>query len=423
MSYTLISIVGTGMYKTRDNYEGYEETEYIFDDNKKFKTRLFLQSILECEYREIDQIILVGTKTSSWDALVDKDKDNRNETIELWMRLFDECEQVEKGKKIIGISDENICDLEKYLTERFSIPTKIKVHTQNINDESVIDLFECYTDINNILKKDNDVLFDITHGFRSMPVLLYQSLQYSISKDNNKKVELVYGELDLLDRKKGYVRNLSKYWDLSELSDAIQLFESKLDGFRLAELIKKDWEKGSKAIKSLSDIAQTNFALQFTDVSKQIKNALKFYPESAPSWLSKIKKSLESMDKLVIDNNVPRTLLNYAKYLYDRNLNTQAIITLQITVESSVAIKNGRNVDELGDYDWWQNYGKNYLRNSKNQNWKDLKDLQTLEKIRNQIAHGGGKDKLNGKPSASNLPNIFKKSFSCVEKLLEILEF
>ena len=422
MAYTLISMIGTGMYKTEENFEGYKETDYFFNNEKHFKTRLFMQAVLECNDKPINQIILLGTNTSSWDCLIDKDNDEREETISLWDSLFDQCESKEKGIRPLGISEENRGKLEAYLSERFGIQVLIRLHTDKIDDNTAKELFECYAEVTEIANKDNDILFDITHGFRSMPVLLYQSLQYSLSLSNDRDVEIIYGELDLIDKAKGYARSLSSYWNYSELSSALKIFENKLDGFKLADLIAKDWEKVSKTIKRFSEIVQTNFALQIFDVARQMKNALASYPQNAPSWLNKVKEVLESICTFVDEKNKAKSLYRYSEFLYAHKLNVQAIITLQIAVEVSIVSKYGEEKN-LGDYDWWQNTGRSKLNGIKDDNWKELGNpLTNLEAFRNQIAHGGGQNRDGGYPNANNIPNIYKSGQRGVETLLKYLD-
>ena len=422
MPYTLISMIGTGMYKSSKGSETYAETEYLFDGGKHFKTRLFMQALLECKYKDINQIILLGTDTSSWDCLVDKDKDERDETIELWSDLVDQCESKESGIQPKGVTRENLDRLQKYLSERFSMEVLIKEHTHLVDNNTSKDLFDCYTSVAKQVRKENDILFDITHGFRSMPVLLYQSLQYSLSKSTSHSVNIVYGELDLIDRSKAYVRNLSEYWTYSELSIALSVFKNKLDGFKLAELIEPYWSAGSKAIRRLSEIVQTNFALQITEVARQIKNSLDQYPESAPAWMEQIKFPMEEICKLIDKNSTAKTLYNYSIFLYAHKLNVQAVITLQVAVESAIVEKYGSS-DRLGDYDWWQEYGKGFLNNLKKKDWKNLGNLlNNLEWFRNQIAHGGGKSKTEDYPKIANIPNIYESGKRGIENLFNELE-
>ncbi len=421
MAYTLISMIGTGMYKTQSNFEGYLETDYYFDNNVHFKTRLFMQALLECKYRDINQIILLGTDTSSWDSLIDKDNDEREETLELWDSLFDQCETKEKGMQASGVKRENLDRLEAYLTERFGMEVGIRIHSHTVDDSSSEELFGCYMEATELVKDGNDVLFDITHGFRSMPVLLYQSLQYTAGQQDGHSIEIVYGELDLNERSRGTARNLSSYWHYSELTKALYLFNSKLDGFKLAQLIMQDWEKGAKVIKNLSELVQTNFSLQIFEAAKQIKNALSAYPENAPVWLRKVKDALEAIASLINEEEKAKSLYRYSEYLYNHKLNVQAVITLQVAVEAAMVEKYA-SPDKLGDYDWWQSEGKKTLSRMKGDNWKELgKPLGNLESFRNQVAHGGGKNRLAGYPQAANIPSIYESGRRGVKKLLDLI--
>lgn len=432
MAYTLISMLGTGMYKTTENYEGYIETEYYLENGLHKQTRLFMQALLECKYKDINQIIILGTDTSSWDCLVDKDKDERDETIALWSDLFDQCESKQKESQPSGVTRENLDRLEKYLAERFNVEVFIREHTHKIDNNTAAKIFECYSGIAKLCKKGNSILFDITHGFRSMPVLLYQSLQYSLSQQTNQLVEIVYGELDLNNKKKGYIRNLSNYWNFSELTNALSIFNEKLDGFKLSEILSPYWSKGSKAIKSLSEIVQTNFALQIIEVIKQIKNALAAYPKNSPEWLLPVKSSLEKIAKLEAPT-VSVTLYNYSLFLNEHKLNVQAVITLQVTVEAIIVEKFG-SPEQYGDYEWWKNTGKEKLKQYKFPNgkttktkhsdeWKNIGNpLTNLEAFRNQIAHGGGKNKEGNYPHAANIPAIYESGKRGVENLFDLLK-
>lgn len=422
MPYTLISMIGTGMYKNSKDFEGYTETDYTFDGGRHFKTRLFMQALLECKYKDINQIILLGTDTSSWDCLVDKDNDERDETIGLWSDLFDQCESKEKGIQPKGVTRKNLDRLQKYLSERFSMEVLIKEHTHLVDNDTSKDLFDCYTSVAKQVQKENDILFDITHGFRSMPVLLYQSLQYSLSKTSNHSVNIVYGELDLTDKSKAYVRDLSEYWTYTELSNALNVFKNKLDGFKLAELVEPYWSAGGKAIKRLSEIVQTNFALQIEEVSRQLKNALDRYPDDAPGWLSQIRPVMEDICKIIDEKSMSKTLYNYSIFLYEHHLNVQAVITLQVAVESAIVEKYASS-ERLGDYDWWSDYGRDHLKKLKEKDNKNLRSpLNNLERFRNQIAHGGGKSKSSDFPHAANIPNIYESGKRGVENLFKKLD-
>ena len=399
--YTLITSLGTG---GNTEGKGYRTTKYVFPDKKECETNIFLKAILETSYKEISKIIIVGTKTSGWDMLAE---DNE----ELWNKVFEVREEK-------AITEELINELQKYLSEKLNIPVIIKCHTDKIDSDTSLEIFNIY---NSIIPEitDENILFDITHGFRSMPILLYQALQFSVSQNPKiKNVELIYGEYSDSD-KKSYVRNLSNYWRYSQISDALTLFKEKLDGTRLAELIKNDWSLGSKAIKRFTEIVQTNFCLQFIEASKQIKNAILKYPANAPEYLNDVKNILEELCKLINEKYQSRTLYNLSKYLYDHKLNVQAVICLQVAVEVCEC-EHQQCQNYIGNYDWWQDYGKQGLQVTKKNNFKEIgTPLSNLEGFRNQIAHGGGTNRDGNFPQATNIPFIYESGKRGLENLFK----
>lgn len=291
-----------------------------------------------------------------------------------------------------------------------------------INNETSQNIFDLY---NSIVPEINDenILFDITHSFLSMPILLYQALQFSVSQNPKiKNVEIVYGEFKK-EEKLSYVRDLSTYWKYSQISDALYVFNKKFDGFRLADLIQNEWESGSKAIRRFSEIVQTNFCLQITDIAAQLRNSLKKYPKNAPEWLGKVRDDVSKILKAIDAENktLSDSLLSFSKFLYERKLNVQAVICLQVAVETRIC-ESEHSEDKIGNYDWWQKYGKDILHKIKVKNRKEIgSPLTNLEIFRNQIAHGGGKNKNGNFPHAANIPNIYESGLRGVENLFREL--
>lgn len=414
MAYTLITSVGTGMYDG-----GYRETVYQFSDGKQFKTRLFLNAIFECGYREIDKLILVGTTTSSWDALIE-DYETGSATEKLWEKIY------EATSSKAGITNEMATELESYLEGKYKLPVVIRFHTDKVDFETSEEVFTCYKGIAPELT-NNDILFDITHGFRSMPILMYQTLQFVFTNNISRKIELVYGEY-VKEEKISYVRNLSPYWDLAQATDAISVFKTKLDGAKLAEMMRPYWDKGADVVKRISDTVQTNFCLQIIETIKNIKNALKTFPDNASSWLIDVKHEIEKLLTLLDGTSQSKTLYNYAKLLYEKHLNTQAIITMQVAVETAIAEKYGEKTPSgeaknIGDYKWWQDNGKKELFSIKGKDKEMRRLLTKLEGKRNQIAHGGTRDKNKEQiPALANIPKHFEEGKKGVEMLFEYLE-
>ncbi|MCL2193708.1 MAG: TIGR02221 family CRISPR-associated protein [Treponema sp.] len=345
--FTLISCIGTGMYKS-----GYRQTKYQFPNKgKECETSFFLKAILETGYRPIQKVILVGTRTSSWDVLIPNASGDEN--IDFWETVLKECENKENG-----ISDESIAELESRLPAWYDgVLFKLAIHSHELTPENVEKIFSTYIDIPNELAPETDILFDITHGFRSMPLLIFQSLQLNAPKIKGSKVELIYGEY-IDEEKISYVRDLSQYWGFYEITSAIKLFDEKLDGKLLADKVMPDWESGAKILFRLSEIVEDNLSLEMPEALKQLKNALKDFNEVGKSqWLIDVKNKLDEIyNRLNVDKNekypIAKSVWEYSKLLREKNLITQAVIALHVVVETAIAEKY--DPEKIGDYCWFK---------------------------------------------------------------------
>lgn len=409
--YTLITSIGTGMYKKEG---GYRETTYSFGENQTYKSKLFFEAILKTNLKPVKKIIFIGTYTSSWDILID-DKINPD----LWLQVYEEINQ--KG---LHPDSELIPRIQEHLRVRYSVEIKILIHTNIIDSDTTEEIFNIYRSVVPYIKEDSNILFDITHGFRSMPILMYQALQFA-SNSNTKlqNVELVYGEY-IENEKISYVRDLSSYWHYARITDAISVFKAKLDGFALANLLEKEFSSYSKVINKISNIVQTNFCLQIIEVLKQLKNTLSENYEKTPFWFNDIKSFLtEFYNEIFSSKSDAETIYNFAKYLRNKNLNTQAIISLQLAVETACAEKSDNPKENKGNYDFWKEEGKK-IKDSVTEHDKKIKDkLKNLENFRNQIAHGGAQNKRTGSfPMAENFSNIFDSASDGVRKFLDELK-
>lgn len=404
MEYTLISFVGTGLYK---DGEGYEKTEYVFPEiNKTCSSSLFMKALLDVKYRDFNKIILVGTATSGWDMLCESVPD-------LWETT---CQKRNDGT---GINQDDAVKIQHHLSETWNIPVSIKFHTEKIDKDTSYEIFSTYKSIIEELSTPN-ILFDITHGFRSMPILMYQTLQYYLGQ-TGKNIELIYADF----KGKGNpacVRDLSSYWTYSKLTDALDIFKAKLDGTTLAELIKNEWPEGAKIVKRITDAVQSNYSLQMGEILRELKNRLNNFPNNAPFWMKDLSKFLTNFKNLLNENSLAETLFSFSKFLHDHKLNTQAIITLQVAVETFIAEKYKTDnpediIDHTGDYDWFQNTGKEILFEKKNSNDELYRNLKALLDMRNRIAHGGGKGRNGGYAKPENFESYFQKAVNGFELL------
>ncbi len=100
-------------------------------------------------------------------------------------------------------------------------------------------------------------------------------------------------------------------------------------------------------------------------------------------------------------------------------MNVQAVICLQVAVEVCEC-EHQQCQKYIGNYDWWQDYGKSGLQITKKNNVKEIGSLlSNLEGFRNRIAHGGGPNKDGKFPQAANIPSIYERGKRGLENLFK----
>ena len=402
----LITCLGTGMYD-----HGYKETTYRFPDNTDFKETHFLRAVLKHD-QKINRVILLGTRTSSWDVFAEHNCD-------AWASIKTECESE------TGLRSESERQVQDCLAQDFpGVEFQLKIHTPHLDSDTVETVLSVYNTIPEEIPEKSEIVFDITHGFRSMPLLIYQALQLDAEKIDTCSVSLIYGEY-IRAEQISYVRDLSSYWAFSQIAKEKTAFFSRFDGKRLAMHLRPHWPTGAGAVERWTDCVACNFALQLPECLRQTGNAINHFPSDTPlpRWVLDVRDFLSSLRERLSGNTDHETILAFAILLGERKLVTQAVIALQIAIELAITKKYG-NEEHRGDYDWWRETGRVYFNQEKQLLGPGRRpQLSRIEEARNQLAHGGGRSRYGGQgfPQAANMPEVLRDGYDAVNALFDLL--
>ncbi len=270
MSYKLLSFIGP----TR-----YIEAYYIYNNEKSQKPCQFIQeALLEffCkEWKDGDQIVIFLTKESK----------RRN-----WLGK-NECEgaNFEKGLK------ERLEGAKERL--KLNITLKEVEIPEGRNEEELWEIFEKIND--NIGEKDV-LIFDITHSFRSLPMLTLVALNYVKFLKNVKINQIVYGAMEALGSPNKVKRmplkervipvfNLTPFASLFDWTVAVERFLKTGNAEMISEL-------GIEELKPL--LAETRG--EVGGGLRKLISSLKAFSQNvstcrAPDFKSNIKKILDSL--------------------------------------------------------------------------------------------------------------------------------
>lgn len=387
---TLISFIGRGRID-KNHPERYLKAAYNFGENVICESRCFAEAIRKCDKFTFDRAIFIGSETSSWSVLLESMEDVE---FDLWSELYDHetCEKT--------ISPENKNKLQQIMQELWGVPVELAVYPPELLPENSSDILNRYID--SLLSCGNDILLDITHGFRWMPVLLTSLLQFrsAYSSDGSSgKVEIIYGELNT-GNGISPVRQLDILVQGQENANAIALFFQKFEAEPLAEKLSVHWQSGAKAIRKLGLHIQGNYFLPLLfdlpaddfPIGKplaQLKNALKdFDPDSSPGWIRRIYDDLTKLySQLSVDDPVQR-LLNLSQLLAEKQCYGQAVCAVCLAAEQSLLIAFDQK--KHPGYECIKELKEKFKKHA-SQQYKDF-FYRHISGLRNQVAHGGAPD-------------------------------
>ncbi len=425
---TLISFIGRG-WIDKNHPERYLKAAYNFGENVICESRCFAEAIRKCCKFTFDRVIFIGSETSSWSVLLESLEETE---FDLWSELYDN----EIHKKTI--SPENKNKLQHIIQELWSVPVELAVYPSELLPENSNDILNHYVD--SLLQCGNDILLDITHGFRWMPVLLASQLQFrsAYSADGSSgKVEIIYGELNT-ENGLSPVRQLDILVHGQENANAIALFFQKFEAEPLVKKLELHWPEGAKVIKRLGLYLQGNLFLPLlfdlaeenyppSNVLNNLKNVCKDFNEiKQPGWVIKIRSELSTLHKKMTEGTPVDRLHILAELFAERKLYGQAILSICLAAEQSLLLAFGHKkhpgYDELKlieeKFIPYKNRERYLCKNSKNSKMQEL--YLNIKSLRNLVAHGGMKTKE--KPNAS--PEALSEQYKSVcRKLIELQEY
>lgn len=391
-SYSLISVIGTGQYTPAPDGGGkYRETVYEFPNGWRSEpSRLFLFEVMRSGLWNINKVVLIGTTTSSWDALV---PDKLEANGDLWSSLYEECSDGKEEERP-GLSELNKERLEEALGAEYGIPFVILTHNPTIDSETIEDVVMVYDHIYEKLSLQSKVLLDVTHGFRIMPMLMYQALQLYSDRLGTEDVSIIYGEYKS-EEQISYVRDISKLWYFSEVNRQVYAFKNNYSGLELAKTLKTKAPELSDWIERFSRMINRNHIMQIGKMVELLQPILKKHSKgNLEPWIEDVYAELQKLyDRLGPCNSLSETMLEFSVLLFEHNLTTQAIIALRDSVQIRVAEKMSPDGKYIGDHGIWESNGagSSFLDDVFRANLNKHKEAyRALRDKRNQIAHAGG---------------------------------
>ncbi len=393
MSKILITSLGKGSARSKD----YETIPYYFEDfDRTIETKYFFDALIEIY--DIDKLIILGTAESNWADIypyysVKLDRYNEED--------FD---------LIVNSPVENINIIEDLLSHELGHEDSVycRIIQFGKNQAEIDQNFEDIMAINSLIQPNDELILDITHSFRSIPMFLMALTDFISTirqEDEVKLTGLYYG---MLNNDKGLAVKLSSIYELNQWSKATYNFIHYGNGYDLADLVED--EQVSKYFTEITEYFMTN---QLQELKASLTSCYNYISnENFSGPIQHVIPIIQAFLKRMQQKDLPSLQLELAKWtLENRQYNnfflyvTQAVLS-QINQLSPNDQKAGTfNADKKA---------KEYIQLLGDKEFVELFD--EAYNFRNRIAHPGSNKNKNLPKNGHYYINKAPKYIKCFEK-------
>ena len=255
----LISFLGTGPFASKET-RTYRTANYRIGETDLGDYPFVAAAIRK--YYKIETVLLIGTPHSMWEEVYrwfSKKEDKIYEDI--WMH----CEMA-NNKSSLEIP--HIKEIEHALGG----DSKVVLIKYGITDEEIQENINIILGLQEHFQDGDELIVDITHSFRSLPIFLMNLLVYlqDVSPKRIKISHIHYGMLEMLkepDYEYAPIVDLKGMMTVQEWITGVYNFMEFGNAYKLAELLRKDdtgdYEESAQALEMFSDIKNLNYLRDF----------------------------------------------------------------------------------------------------------------------------------------------------------------
>ena len=277
MSKVLISFLGTGS-QTNGSYRKaeYRITSPTDNATQEVYETSFVADTLATHYG-VDKIILIGTVKSMWDEVYNSFCNRNAVTIddEYCMLLCETCQSANFNSPLA------LPQIER-LEQAIGNDSHVVLVRYGLNEEEINFNIAQVLSVEQYLHSGDELIVDITHSFRSLPMLLMNTLIYlkNVSKKKINISHITYGMLDIT-RELGYtpVIDLKKVMDVNEWISASYSFMEFGNAYKIAKLLEADnCTAQANVLRDFSDVKNLNDIQAIENQVQRLKSVAQLSP-------------------------------------------------------------------------------------------------------------------------------------------------
>lgn len=407
----LISFLGTGPLASKET-RTYKTASYRMGD-EALGDYPFVSAALK-NYYHIDKIVLVGTVHSMWEEVyrwfsLDS---GRSVNDDIYFSIADACEKY-NYKSALTIPHQ--AEIEQAIGN----DSKVILIKYGISEDEVMENINIILGLEQYLHKNDELIVDVTHSFRSLPIFMMNLLVYlkNVSEKNINISHIHYGMLEV-DKELGFtpIIDLKAMLEVNDWITGAYSFSQFGNAYRISELIKGEDKSVATLLEEYSNLMNLNHLHAIQNISQRlsaIKN--KKYTTLLPqltinpvinSFISRF--SVPQGKHSLFQLKVAKWQLEHKKY-------AQSMLTINEAMITYICEKNGM---EWNDYNMREmaKAALKYRQEAKmircDREFKQI--YKKLKPLRNCTAHS-----IESEKSVPDMLRVLANSISVIETIIK----
>lgn len=242
MAKILVSFVGTGGLIRREKQgesflaseRQYKTTRYHLGEEDLGEFPFVVAALTQ--YHNVDKVILIGTAHSMWEEVYRYFGEKRFGTIndDIYYEIAEHCGNATHKSELKLPHKEEI---EKVLGGE----SKIMLIRYGLNEEEITDNISIVLGLNDLINTGDEIIVDVTHSFRSLPIFMMNLLLYltNVSSKKPKISHIYYGMLEMVNTLRyAPVVDLKKIMELNKWIVGAAAFKNYGNAYQISELLR-----------------------------------------------------------------------------------------------------------------------------------------------------------------------------------------
>lgn len=408
MAKILISFVGTGPLKSEGSEREYKTANYHLEENDLGEYP-FVAAALS-QYHKVDKVILVGTVHSMWEEVYRYFCEQNNQELDedAFFKIAEHCSKATHESDLIIPHKDKI---EKAIGN----DSHIMLIRYGLNEKEITENISIILGLNELINTGDEIIVDVTHAFRSLPIFIMNLLLY-LTNVSNKKPEIshiYYGMLEM-QRSLPYapIVDLKKILDLNKWIVGASAFKKYGNAYQISELVQDTDKDLGYRLKRFSDLLNLN---HLDMIEKEVSGlqAMKNKIYNDPLAELTVKPVLNEFLKTFRTSKDNHALFQYklAKWQYDNMNYALSLISLTEAIVTYACNLEKRDWNNRAERDCV----KDSIYNRQSQLPNELsKCYKRIAKVRNSVAHS-----KQNKKSHITIINDLKEALEIAGKYIQ----